>query len=583
MQKNLSFAIEEVEEIPNWADAYPEDKFTVAKCCFLSTKENSHKIKISEKVLRECAPSILGNFLVAKISWGDATTHDETESIYGYFPKEQEVEFVEDNGILKAYAYAVISRRYSKEFNGIFEYQNIRDSSVEMTVVYEDDDEEVAVAFDIYGLTCLGRTVNGSCPDADIKLVRFEEKSAERYFQKHDEFSALKEFVEERKQQMAEKKYTIDKSKDAMSTKPWGDVDKTELRNKIMEASNKSSLVKACYMLVEDGWEDAPSEHLKYPVMCFEGDKLVYNRYGLSSAMAYAKQENETSVINKVKAIYKKLGLDDDSERKEDKEMAEIEFSAVNIGDLWSKIYTAMRDLRHWEYYVRGIYEQDNQKFAIIYDDNMKLYRLDFSLTEEGLTLADEIIEVKEEFVETDNMKKFAEPENVAEYRKVEMAEEAEEEKKDEDEEKDESEEEEEEKEDKEEMSEVTVDELKEKINELQKGIEERDNIIMKNNEELEALREFKRGIDEKEKTKFVDGLMEEVEKFLDGETVKTLKAEGMACEFCEMDAWANKVKALSFSVISKQPKKKTSDIWGFSAPVYTQKDTKSGSVWDRI
>lgn len=573
MQKNISFALEDVEEIPDWADVYPENKFTVAKCCFLSTRENSHGLEISEKVLRECASSILGNFLVAKISWGDATTHVDSESIYGYFPMEQDIQFVEDeDGILKAYAYAVISKRYSKEFNGIFEYQNLRDSSVEMTVTCEDDNEDVVTSFDIYGLTCLGKTVNGSCPDADIKLVRFEEKMAEKYFKKHDILSTLKEFVEERKQQMAEKRYKIDKSKESMSTKPWGDVDKTDLRNKIMEASNKSELVKACYMLVEDGWEDAPSEHLKYPVMCFEGDKLVYNRYGLSSALAYAKQENETSVINKIKAIYKKLDIDDDSERKEEKDMAEIEFSAVNIGDLWGKLYTAMRDLHHWEYSIKGIYEQDNQKFAVVYDDDMKLYRLNFSLTEEGLSLSDEIIEVKEEFIETDNMKKFAEPENVSDYRK---------ENKEDDEDSDSDDKDEEEDEDKQ-VEEMSISELQEKISKLEKDVEDRDNIIMKNNEELETLREFKKGIDEQEKAKVVNSLMEEVEKFLDPEMMKSLRDEGMKCELCDMDAWSNKVKAMSFSAISKS-KKKNSDIWSFSAPISNQKEKKSNSVWDRI
>lgn len=573
MQKNISFALEDVEEIPDWADVYPENKFTVAKCCFLSTRENSHGLEISEKVLRECASSILGNFLVAKISWGDATTHVDSESIYGYFPMEQDIQFVEDeDGILKAYAYAVISKRYSKEFNGIFEYQNLRDSSVEMTVTCEDDNEDVVTSFDIYGLTCLGKTVNGSCPDADIKLVRFEEKMAEKYFKKHDILSTLKEFVEERKQQMAEKRYKIDKSKESMSIKPWGDVDKTDLRNKIMEASNKLELVKACYMLVEDGWEDAPSEHLKYPVMCFEGDKLVYNRYGLSSALAYAKQENETSVINKIKAIYKKLDIDDDSERKEEKDMAEIEFSAVNIGDLWGKLYTAMRDLHHWEYSIKGIYEQDNQKFAVVYDDDMKLYRLNFSLTEEGLSLSDEIIEVKEEFIETDNMKKFAEPENVSDYRK---------ENKEDDEDSDSDDKDEEENEDKQ-VEEMSISELQEKISKLEKDIEDRDNIIMKNNEELETLREFKKGIDEQEKAKVVNSLMEEVEKFLDPEMMKSLRDEGMKCELCDMDAWSNKVKAMSFSAISKS-KKKNSDIWSFSAPINNQKEKKSNSVWDRI
>lgn len=570
LQKNISFALEDVEEIPDWADVYPENKFTVAKCCFLSTRENSHGLEISEKVLKECASSILGNFLVAKISWGDATTHVDSESIYGYFPMEQEIQFVQDDdGIVKAYAYAVISKRYSKEFNGIFEYQNLRDSSVEMTVTCEDDNEDVVLSFDIYGLTCLGKTVNGSCPDADIKLVRFEEKIAEKYFKKHDSLSTLKEFVEERKQQMAEKSYKIDKTKEGLSTKPWGDVDKTELRNKIMEASNRSVLVKACYMLVEDGWEDAPSEHLKYPVMCFEGNKLVYNRYGLSSALAYAKQENETSVINKIEAIYKKLDINDDSERKEEKDMAEIEFSAVNIGDLWGKLYTAMRDLHHWEYSIKGIYEQDNQKFAVVYDDDMKLYRLNFSLTEEGLSLSDEIIEVKEEFIETDNMKKFAEPENVSDYRKEEK--DFEEDNKEQDQEDDE-----------EEVEELSISELKEKISKMEKDIEDRDNIIMKNNEELEALREFKKGIDEQEKAKVVNSLMEEVEKFLDPEMMKSLRDEGMKCELCDMDAWSNKVKAMSFSAISKS-KKKNSDIWSFSAPINNQKEKKSNSVWDRI
>lgn len=578
LQKNISFALEEVEEIPNWASAYPEHKFTVAKCCFLSTRENSHGIKISKDVLRKNASSILGNFLVAKISWDDATTHTDSEVIYGYFPVEQDIEFVEtEDDILKAYAYAVISKRYSEEFNGIFKYQNLRDSSVEMTVTYEDDEEEIATAFDIYGLTVLGKTVHGSCPDADVKLVRFEKQMAERYFCQKDNLSILKEFVEEGKQKMAEKTYKIDKSKEAMSTKPWGEVDKTDLRNKIMQASNKKELVNACYMVVEDGWEDAPSEHLKYPVMCFDGDVLVYNRYGLSAALAYAKQGDETSVINKVMSIYKKLDIDDDSERKEDAKMGEVEFAAVNIGDLWSRLYNAMRDVRHWEYGIRGIYEQDNQKFAIICDENC-LYRLDFSLTEEGLSLADEIVEVKEEFVESDNVKKFAEPENVEDYRAVKFEEKEEEkdEKPEEDEDKEDGEE------DQEEFAEDETAKLQGRIAELEKAIEDRDNIIMKNNEELESLREFKRGVDEREKATQVESVMEEVSKFLDDETMKTLKAEGMACELCNMDAWSNKVKAMSFVAMNKQPKKKNSDVWSFSAPV-SQEKKKSDSVWDRI
>ena len=95
----------------------------------------------------------------------------------------------------------------------------------------------------------------------------------------------------------------------------------------------------------------------------------------------------------------------------------EIEFSAVDIGDLWSRLWAIIDETRHWEYGISGIYEEDNKKFAILIDRDKKLYRLDFSLTEDGMTVADEVVEVKQEFTDTDNVKKFAEPENVAEYR----------------------------------------------------------------------------------------------------------------------------------------------------------------------
>lgn len=568
MQKDVKFQLEEAVEIPNWSKDYPEHKFTVFKCCFLSTKPNSHELEISADVLKECADTILGNFLVAKLEFGDATTHKDSEIIYGYFPNEQEIEFVEDeDGILKAYAYAVVSKRYSKEFNGIFEFDNIRNSSVEMTVTTAEDDENKVLSFDLYGLTVLGKTVNGSCPDADIKMVRFSTDEAEAYFAKNDTVDILKKFVNERKQSMADKSYKVDKSKEAMSEKAWGDIDKTDLRNKIMEASNKAKLVKDVYMLVEDGWEDAPSEHLKYPVMCFEGDTLVYNRYGLASALAYARQEDETEVINKIERIYKKLDIDDSEGKEEDVKMNEIEFAAVDIGDLWSRLWHEIDETRHWEYGIVGIYEEDNKKFAILRDRDMKMYRLDFSLTEDGMTVAEEVIEVKQEFVETDNMKKFAEPENVADYRLPEDDDKSDEDESDvDDDDKDEQEE-----------------DMAEKLAKLEKDIEERDNIIMEKDKELEELRQFKADVEEKEKAKSVEGIMAEVKEFLDDEAFKAYREEGMLCKMSEIDGWANKVKAASFEASkNKKSKKENTGIWGFAAPI-SNSNKKSNSVWDRI
>ena len=565
MKKDVKFQLEDAVEYPEWCDNYPEHKFTVFKCCFLSTKPNAHKLDISDDVLRRDAQSILGNMLVAKIQNGDATTHLPSEIQYGYFPREQEIEFVEEDGITKAYAYAVVSKHYSKELNNIFEFDNLRNSSVEMTVTTDkDEDDGKVVALDIFGLTVLGKAINGSCPDADIKMVRFSVEDADAYFAKSDSLSNLKQFVEERKQLMAEKKtYKIDKSKEAMSTADWGDYDKATMRDKIMEAKNRDTLVKSVYLLVEDGWKDAPSEHLKYPIMQLDGDTFVYNRNALSSALAYAKQNDETEVVNKIKAIYKKLDLDDDSERKEDKKMAEIEFSAVDIGDMWGRLYGAMREARNWDYGIQGIYEEDNQKFAILIDDAKKLYRLDFSLTEDGLTLADEVVEVKQEFTETDNIKKFAEPENVAEYRLADC---------DDDDDKDDEHEEE---------QEMSADEMKAKMAELEKDIESRDNIIMEKDAELEELRKFKTEVEEQRKAATVESIMAECKEYMSDEQYKEMREEGMACNMAEIDGWTNKVKAVSFSAVKKNVKKNNDGLFRFAAPIDNNK--KSNSVWDRI
>ena len=557
MRKNVEFKMEDVAEIPQWTESYPEHKFTVYKCCFLSTKPNAHKLNIGDSVLRKYADTILGNFLVAKVQFGDAMSHEKDEIIYGYFPREQEVEFVKDVDGTKAYAYAVVSKRYSKEFNGIFEFDNLRNSSVEMAVETDDDNENSVLSFDIFGLTCLGKRINGSCPDADIEMVRFTAEEADAYFAKNvDAASSLKQFVETRKQAMAEKKtYKVDKSKESMSNADWSDVDKVALRDKIMGASNRAKLVKDVYLLVDDDWEDAPSEKLKYPVMAFDGDTLVYYRRALSAALTYAKQNDETAVVNKIEKIYKKLDLDD-TDGKEEKMSMEIEFAAVNIGDLWGRLWHEIDETRHWEYGIEGIYEEDNKKFAILRDRAQKLYRLDFSLTEEGLTVADEVVEVEQEFIETDNMKKFAEPENVADYRIAEQD--------DDDDDK------------------MSEDEMMAKIAQLEKDIEERDNIIMERDTELADLREYKKAVMAKENACAVEAIMAEIKPFVNDEQFAAFREEGLACDETNFDAWSNKVKAVCFSEVKKSVKKDDMGVFTFAAPIDAKK-TKSTSVWDRL
>lgn len=580
MEHLITFAVDEIQKIDT--SDYSDAEFAVARVGFLSTRPNSHGLKISRDILTKCAPSVLGKWMVVKMDYlgQDATTHEKDEHIVGQFPREQEVEFIEDDdGYLRAYADAVISKIYAQEYCAIFEKDNDRAVSVEMKILTDDEDEEEVVEFIIVGVTTLGKNVNPSCPESDVKFIRFSDDEADEYFSRV-RFDSLKKFAKERKDSMAEKKsYKVDKSKEAMSEKAWGDIDKIDLRDKIMEAKNRATLVKAVYMLVEDGWEDAPSEHLKYPVMCFDGDKLVYNRYGLASALAYAKQEDETAVINKIEQIYKKLDINEDSQGKEENtDMSkEVEFAAVEIGNLWSMIWDAMRTKYpngeyDCVYRIDGIYEEDNQKFAIVYHrDDADRYRLDFSLTEDGLTLADEIVKVELEIVETDVVKKFAEPENANMYTKFEEVEEDDNDENDDDKGDDEEEDE---------KVDMSQDEINEKIKKLEKDIEDRDNIIMENEKELAELREFKESMLRAEHAKNVESIMSEIKEFLDDATCGEIRKEGLMCNFSDFDAWANKAKAMCFGAVkeNKPVKKQNNGIWSFSAPVETPK--KKSSIW---
>ncbi len=554
MQKDVK--LENDGELKEFQE-YSKDKLAIAKVCVLSTAPNSHELNISEEVLRRDIGSIRGNFLVAHMVNGDARSHDAEEVPVGYFIPDKDIEFeeVEENGqkIVKAWAFAVLSKQYAKEAYNMFVDDNHRATSIEMKVELADDEHEV-LSFDAYGSTILGLSVRPSCKDAEISLVRFAEQAQEFFEQQSDSLSQLKNFVEERKQSMAEKyvNHPINTSKDAVYTGEW---DGDEAKKNLVKEKNYKTLAPKVCLRLEEGWEDREVTKLGYPVMGLYDGEWRYSTKALSSALAYAKQNDETEVVNKIEAIYKKLDLEDDSERKEDKKMAEIEFSAVDIGDMWGRLYSAMREARNWEYGIQGIYEEDNQKFAILVDDAKNLYRLDFSLTEDGLTLADEVVEVKQEFTEADNIKKFAEPDNVVEYRLADCGHD-----------------------DDEHEEEMSADDMKARIAQLEKDIEDRDNIIMGQNSELETLRQFKKDVEDKEKAISVEAIMAECKEYMSDDCYKQMREEGMSCEFADVDAWANKVKAYCFSAVKKTPKKEKTDVFTFAAPV--EKKEHKG-LWD--
>lgn len=157
-----------------------------------------------------------------------------------------------------------------------------------------------------------------------------------------------------------EKEIDVDKSKDSLSEDAWGSVDKVILKNRVLKAQNYKSLVNDVYLLVEDGWEEHPSSSLKYPVMQIKDGKLVYNRYGLASALLRAKGQDKDSVVKKVLSLYKKLGIDQSKEETET--MADEEIKTETMAAPEEEVETPKEEAEETEQKEKEEQEKGEEK-----------------------------------------------------------------------------------------------------------------------------------------------------------------------------------------------------------------------------
>ena len=143
---------------------------------------------------------------------------------------------------------------------------------------------------------------------------------------------------------------------------------------------------------------------------CFEGATITQPQIQFSYDDGF--KEQLFSMMNELKQLIKEGGA------------PVFTTFAVEIGDaLWGALYTYLeatfpRDLKEGEeecccrcskYSIDSIWEEGTQKFAILKERaNGKLYRLDFSWTEEGFTSAGSTVEVEKSYVPVTEKPMFA-------------------------------------------------------------------------------------------------------------------------------------------------------------------------------
>lgn len=115
-------------------------------------------------------------------------------------------------------------------------------------------------------------------------------------------------------------KIEIDNSKEASVSGSWGSVSKSKLMRDVMKASNYKSVAKECYLIVEEGFEDTPSQKLHYPHHVIKDGKLVVHEGGCKAALSFLNKSSTRSnaaAYRHLRKHYNELGLNTDDFPKE--------------------------------------------------------------------------------------------------------------------------------------------------------------------------------------------------------------------------------------------------------------------------
>ena len=307
-----------IEDVQLYREQDEDPDFAYVELWALAEGNNSHRNPFSKEVLERDADTFKGKFIVAKYDKfkGDVEGHELDESIIGYVPPNEEVEFKnkEVDGVEKEFAVVkgLLSKVYAKEVVDLFRTNNSRTVSCEFSCATQYEENEYGRAIDengleldvdnpvlgyhIFGITVLGLSLKPSVAGTEIKVKQFAEKCEQQ---------SLKQFAEERKEKLKLVSHPMDKSKGAVDMGDWnGD----KAKNDLLKEKNFKTLAKSVCLLLEDGWEEKKKGALKYPVMNLKDGKWVYNAEGLSSARAYGEQ-HDPSVADKAISIQKRLGL----------------------------------------------------------------------------------------------------------------------------------------------------------------------------------------------------------------------------------------------------------------------------------
>lgn len=544
-----------IEDVQLYREQDEDPDFAYVELWALAEGNNSHRNPFSKEVLERDADTFKGKFIVAKYNKfeKDTEAHSLNQSILGYVPPNEEIEFKtkEVDGIEKEFVVVkgLLSKIYAKEVVDLFRTNNGRTVSCEFSCATQYEENEYGRAIDdnglemdvdnpvlsyhIHGITILGLKYNPSVAGTEIKVKQFAEKCEQQ---------SLKQFAEERKEKLKLVSHPMDKSKGAVDMGDWnGD----KAKNDLLKEKNFKTLAKSVCLLLEDGWENRKKDALKYPVMNLKNGKWVYNAEGLSSARAYGEQ-HDPSVADKAISIQKRLGLYN-KEDKEDNMEEEKKLSESESKDTEKDI--VMEEPKEEE--TKEMAQEDNkeeQPKEMGCDGEMKEMSDDDSKDDDN----DDEQEDKED--DDDKEKKFSLDAYVDQVAMLAMLEnETEDNKKLADEV----------------MKQMSANEIVEKFIQM-----------AKENAELKIEKEKS---DKEKRDKKFSAIMASVKEDLGAKLFSELSEEGKDLTLEQLGAFENKVKAFAYEATKNKTRKEDDGIMRFAGVDNSQNNQDSQDVFDRL
>jgi hypothetical protein len=172
----LEFEISDIKLIEEVSDA--QNAVAEVKVCH--TGMNKHNKPISIETLKQATSTLVNKWLVAGWSGYDFKGHEgKNQRIIGFFPKENDFRYVEENGKVYLVAKAIISKMYAEWAFDIFKEENFRECSMEIMVLdteIKEDGFEWIKTFVFSAVTVLGTAHKAACPGSRVEIIKFSEE-----------------------------------------------------------------------------------------------------------------------------------------------------------------------------------------------------------------------------------------------------------------------------------------------------------------------------------------------------------------------------------------------------------------------